>query len=369
MIAVFLSVDTVFVLMSIYFAWKLFEHSAPGTTVRSGNKYQCGPVECGVVASWIVFLIVLLITVYGLAIRPSCELAGDDVCIHYRNLGWAGVASLSISLLVVIYCVFNLPGNRAVGFVTLMVIEATFLMNLAVQAAVAAMLSEWSPHFSSDIAVDATISSSMDYLGGAVCAVFGLALVATFIPMVEILLYDRPVGADDTASAWAKAFRIKYNTVGRPLRVCLSALAGVALFWVAVSPIKTPNTVNLIVDKSITDKWAEMHMIYAIIAFVTLFVYILVMTIGGCIGRNCGSLNWVGLSIAVVAAVMLVTGLKIDSNAGQIVFTLGEWFMIAALAVTYNSRFGLEDQAELKAALLNWEKVEQEKSKKDDEIL
>lgn len=300
----------------------------------------------GVFEKWVVPLVMMVVfatemVVYNTAIKPSRQTAQQD---HYANLGILGLALQGSAYILAVIVLWKLPGNRAASFMADMTVIGPFILLLVSQTAIAMMVGEWMP-FDDPLTgkVDTSISTTMDYLGGAESAVLGLCFLASLIPVAEAL----HVETTGSSISW-----------GRGARMILATMSSSALFWVAMAPIKNKNMVGLI-DSNRADRLAKIHGPFAVVSFLSLFLFIALSAFE----HHSGPVMWLSVIFGFISLATAIITHMIpypDNRAGRMavdtLFSLSEYCLIIAVPMTLFSRFGSRDQYNLMQALGNWGK-------------
>jgi magnesium-transporting ATPase (P-type) len=246
--------------------------------------------------------------------------------------------------------------------------STVFVVALTMMAGVSALLGEWSitmglKNTIPGIQADCTISTSMDHLGGALTATFGIALIAATVPITEALIVEK-----DTGFSW-----------GRAARMMIGGMCSVGMFWVAMSPMKSQNLVGEI-SQEMRDKWNSDHMYFALFAFLALFSYTVLMTADSCNKsekRSCGAGSYIGVIVGIIAvAILIATQVKSSWEYSREVFALGEYLLALSFPMTTLSRFTMGDMKQISASVvaayrvkLNKEKARLAEKEKEIDIL
>jgi hypothetical protein len=359
----FLVISFVFLIQTSLFSYfiRMYSKDKPEPVTNwKGMSIYCDTAECIIIAVGEVIFALLLMIIYGVFIMPRC---GSKECHDYRIIGWTGASIISVSLLTTALITVFYPANRSSAFLLQFGIVLSFVITLIMQAAIAAMLSEWVPFVSGGsgpATLDTTISSSMDYIGGAVSAVFGLAVLSSLIPMSEAVMFTMPKSAEDEHHGsdfigMGPKTRDWFIKWGRVLRVLMPSLSTVGMFWVAMSPIKSENLASLI-DEPTRNSWASMHSGVAALAFGTLWLFIIIVTIESCAGRAYQHIAWLGMALSCIAVVGLILGLSYHAEWAEGVFSSSEYLIVFSYVVTAFTRFYKGDMDAIKTALLRWHK-------------
>lgn len=319
------------------------EHSEPSPL---GKHFVCRNwLECYLVPAVFVALVAALWGVYIALIFPKRSSSGLQYRMTetYQTVGVSAGLLCSVVLLASVFVLLRISPNRGTAYVLSFTQSTVFVMTLAIQAGVSALLGEWSPYFSSTHPSDMTISSSMDHLGGALTAVFGASLMAASLPISEALIVHP--GNDVAKMSW-----------GRAVRMILAAFCAVGMFWVALSPIKSENLADGIPEERRT-QWEKLHSTFAALAFLSMYLYELAVTIDSCnlsAGRHCGLLSYVGPVIGTIAFLdlILTNVLKDRIPMWRELFAIGEYLLALSMPMTVLSRFTTGDMTAISSALL-----------------
>jgi hypothetical protein len=333
-------------LMAVLF---IVDHNTPPSGLeQTSGKVTCRNwFECIFVPLIILGAMVAGVVVYILKIKPAEEDAKmPSNSKFYKIVGPLSFALAYLMIFISVMFLLFFRGNRAAGFVISFGLSMMFLFLLFVQGVVAFMIGAWKPFFSERELPHATISHSMNYLGGVLAAVFGMVLTVAMTPLAETFVYE-----NDQKFSW-----------GRGMRVLTSSLGVICLLLTALVPLGGKDH-----DSRVDKSWQLFHYILAGLTFGLLYIYMWFVTADHCLveGRSqyCNFMPWLGITLATLAGVMMVivvilhTAVKgmAENPIVRSLFAFAEYMMVVAIPLTVVTRFDASDMKLITNALVRWE--------------
>jgi len=289
----------------------------------------------------------LLIYGYTANLYPNEKVTPAKLGMPYQRLGLIGMVLVSLILFLAPTTLLNARGNNGTGFLLSFFLSLAFLFMLAIQTVISAITGDFSSIIATHGDDPFSVVHTMDFVGGALMGVFGLAAILAFLPIAEAYTYY-----EDT-----------HFSTGRSMRMLFAALFALAALWTSLSPIKALNAEKAL-DAETAKQWDTLHTRLVIITFGFMWLYLFTVTADRCSpfeGRSCGSVNFLGLSMATMGGVMMLvskvlTVSAISENAEtNMFFCIGEMIVVLSLPVTLLSRYTSRDFVAMKDALIQWQ--------------
>lgn len=214
---------------------------------------------------------------------------------------------------------------------------------------VAAMFGKWKADENDEPLLGSPIhnnrlESTMNYTPGRILAIFGLSLIASGVPVLEVV-HSTERYTDYVDPQEGKTVVAGFEW-GRAMRILLATMAALGMATVSLAPKRKDAT-----------SMKNISTVAGGITFISLYFYLALVTLDNHKAQNtAGMLAYSGFILATLSGLLMTLSFvpKLSVPARRIMFAMGEYGTILALFPTMIARYSVGDMAALRAAISIW---------------